>query len=105
MHVSDGRIQQGGTEIGCTKQGAVIRTLEGLPTGRAYAKTLCWRDCRVWIVEITQKTWTDCCIRWSSRTGEFPAGDPELHHVAGTLYAEGQNLVKCFGILRVLIED
>jgi golgi to ER traffic protein 4 len=25
---------------------------------------------------------------WSSKLGEFPAGDPELHHVAGSLYAE-----------------
>jgi len=28
--------------------------------------------------------------RWSSKYGEFPAGDPELHHVAGTLYADGE---------------
>lgn len=27
-------------------------------------------------------------FRWSSKFGEFPAGDPELHHVAGSLYAE-----------------
>lgn len=26
---------------------------------------------------------------WSSKFGEYPAGDPELHHVAGSLYAEG----------------
>ena len=26
--------------------------------------------------------------RWSSKFGEFPTGDPELHHVIGTLYAE-----------------
>ena len=25
---------------------------------------------------------------WSGKFGEYPAGDPELHHVAGTLYAE-----------------
>ena len=25
---------------------------------------------------------------WSSTYGEFPAGDPELHHVAGSLYAD-----------------
>lgn len=25
---------------------------------------------------------------WSSKFGEYPAGDPELHHVAGSLYAE-----------------
>ncbi len=28
--------------------------------------------------------------RWSSKYGEFPAGDPEIHHVVGTLYAEGR---------------
>lgn len=26
--------------------------------------------------------------RWSSKFGEYPAGDAELHHVAGSLYAE-----------------
>lgn len=25
---------------------------------------------------------------WSARYGEYPAGDPELHHVAGSLFAE-----------------
>lgn len=25
---------------------------------------------------------------WSAKYGEYPAGDPELHHVAGSLYAE-----------------
>lgn len=27
-------------------------------------------------------------LRWSCKFGEYPAGDPELHHVAGSLYAE-----------------
>jgi hypothetical protein len=26
--------------------------------------------------------------RWSSKFGEYPAGEPDLHHVAGSLYAE-----------------
>lgn len=26
--------------------------------------------------------------RWSSKFGEFPAGDPELHHVVGSIFAE-----------------
>lgn len=26
--------------------------------------------------------------RWSSKYGEYPAGDPELHHVIGSLFAE-----------------
>lgn len=25
---------------------------------------------------------------WSAKFGEYPAGDPELHHVAGSLYAD-----------------
>jgi len=33
----------------------------------------------------------DC--RWSAKAGEFPAGDPELHHVAGSLYAEGRCII------------
>lgn len=31
------------------------------------------------------------CCRWSAKFGEYPAGDPELHHVAGSLYAEEHN--------------
>ncbi|KIW09569.1 uncharacterized protein PV09_00442 [Verruconis gallopava] len=27
-------------------------------------------------------------IGWSARCGEYPAGDPELHHVIGSIYAE-----------------
>jgi hypothetical protein len=27
-------------------------------------------------------------IRWSAKFGDYPAGEPELHHVAGSLYAE-----------------
>jgi hypothetical protein len=26
--------------------------------------------------------------RWSAKYGDYPAGEPELHHVAGSLYAE-----------------
>lgn len=26
--------------------------------------------------------------RWSCKFGKYPAGDPELHHVAGSIYAE-----------------
>ncbi|OCK97967.1 DUF410-domain-containing protein [Cenococcum geophilum 1.58] len=38
--------------------------------------------------EPTKKRFVSEMIGWSSKFGEFPAGDPELHHVAGTLYAE-----------------
>ncbi|KAI9766817.1 MAG: protease B nonderepressible form [Geoglossum simile] len=38
--------------------------------------------------EPSRKRFIGECIIWSSKFGEYPAGDPELHHVAGTLYAE-----------------
>ena len=40
--------------------------------------------------EPTRKKFIGEMIAWtSSKFGEYPAGDPEIHHVAGTLYAEG----------------
>ncbi|KAI1377419.1 DUF410-domain-containing protein [Hypoxylon crocopeplum] len=38
--------------------------------------------------EPTRKKYIGEMISWSSKFGEYPAGDPELHHVAGSLYAE-----------------
>lgn len=38
--------------------------------------------------EPTRKKFVDKSVGWSSKFGEYPAGDPELHHVAGSLYAE-----------------
>ncbi|KAJ9665010.1 hypothetical protein H2201_004874 [Coniosporium apollinis] len=38
--------------------------------------------------EPTKKRFVTDMIAWSSKFGEYPAGDPELHHVAGTLYAD-----------------
>ncbi|KAI0167199.1 hypothetical protein BJ166DRAFT_609935 [Pestalotiopsis sp. NC0098] len=38
--------------------------------------------------EPTRKKFIGEIIGWSSKYGEFPAGDPELHHVAGSIYAE-----------------
>lgn len=38
--------------------------------------------------EPTKKKFVSETIGWSSKFGEYPAGDPELHHVAGSLYAE-----------------
>lgn len=31
--------------------------------------------------------------RWSAKHGEFPAGDPEIHHIAGTLFAQGSEII------------
>ncbi|KAG8158790.1 hypothetical protein KVR01_011233 [Diaporthe batatas] len=37
--------------------------------------------------EPTRKKFVGEMIAWSSKFGEYPAGDPELHHVAGSLFA------------------
>lgn len=38
--------------------------------------------------EPAKKKFVAGIIEWSSKFGDFPAGDPELHHVIGTLFAE-----------------
>ncbi|KKY13356.1 hypothetical protein UCDDS831_g09077 [Diplodia seriata] len=38
--------------------------------------------------EPTKKRFIGEMIGWSAKFGEYPAGDPELHHVAGTILAE-----------------
>jgi len=38
--------------------------------------------------EPAKKRFVGGIVEWSSQNGEFPAGDPELHHVIGSLYAE-----------------
>ncbi|KAK0719611.1 hypothetical protein B0H67DRAFT_157849 [Lasiosphaeris hirsuta] len=38
--------------------------------------------------EPTRRKFIKEMIDWSKRYGEYPAGDPELHHVVGSLYAE-----------------
>ncbi|PSN71030.1 DUF410-domain-containing protein [Corynespora cassiicola Philippines] len=42
--------------------------------------------------EPTRKKFVNEMVAWSSKYGEYPAGDPEIHHVAGSLYAEGEYL-------------
>ena len=39
--------------------------------------------------EPTKKRYVTEMIAWSAKAGDYPNGDPELHHVAGTLFAEG----------------
>ena len=39
--------------------------------------------------EPTRKKFVGESVAWSAEMGEFEYGDPELHHVAGTVYAEG----------------
>ena len=38
--------------------------------------------------EPAKKKFVGGIVEWSSKYGEFPAGDPELHHVIGVLFAE-----------------
>ncbi|KAK3378544.1 hypothetical protein B0H63DRAFT_397898 [Podospora didyma] len=38
--------------------------------------------------EPTRKKYIKVMIEWSKKFGDYPAGDPELHHVVGSLYAE-----------------
>ncbi|KAI1328816.1 DUF410-domain-containing protein [Xylariaceae sp. FL0255] len=38
--------------------------------------------------EPTRKKFIGEIIAWSSKFGDYPAGDPEFHHVAGSLYAD-----------------
>ncbi|KAI2620796.1 hypothetical protein GGS21DRAFT_536521 [Xylaria nigripes] len=38
--------------------------------------------------EPTRRKYIGEIIAWSSRFGDYPAGDPDFHHVAGSLYAE-----------------
>ncbi|KAI0019664.1 hypothetical protein F4780DRAFT_437692 [Xylariomycetidae sp. FL0641] len=38
--------------------------------------------------EPTRKKFIGEMMAWSAKYGDYPAGDPELHHVAGSLYAE-----------------
>lgn len=39
--------------------------------------------------EPTKKRFISEMIAWSGKVGEYPNGDPELHHVAGTVFADG----------------
>lgn len=39
--------------------------------------------------EPTKKKFVAEMIAWSAKHGDYPAGDPEIHHVAGSAYAEG----------------
>ena len=40
--------------------------------------------------EVTRKKYVAEMIGWSARVGDVPVGDPELHHVAGKVYADGK---------------
>ena len=50
--------------------------------------------------EPTKKRFVNEMIAWSAKAGDYPNGDPELHHVAGTLFAEGMSILSRFVYLR-----
>jgi len=39
--------------------------------------------------EPTRKKFVSDIIQWSHTCGEYPAGDPELHHAIGCMFAQG----------------
>lgn len=48
--------------------------------------------------EPTRKRYIQEIIGWSGRYGPLERGDPELHHAAGSVYAEGRYFVLDPGI-------
>ena len=53
--------------------------------------------------EPTRKRFVSEMIAWSGKAGEYPNGDPELHHVAGTICAEGERIIASFYHLLCLL--
>ncbi|KAL8791455.1 MAG: hypothetical protein Q9213_000071 [Squamulea squamosa] len=60
-----------GKEVGVGEKSKLLTILRAFPRG-----------------EPTKKRFVTEMINWSSKVGEYPLGDPELHHVAGSIFAE-----------------
>lgn len=60
------------TKPDASSRGKLITLLRAFPAG-----------------EPTKKKFVAEMLGWSAREGEYPAGDPEIHHVAGSAFAEG----------------
>jgi golgi to ER traffic protein 4 len=45
--------------------------------------------------EPTKRKFVNEAVAWSAKLGEFPAGDGDVHHVAGSLYADGRCPLNC----------
>ena len=52
--------------------------------------------------EPTKKRFVGDMVAWSARFGDYENGDPELNHVAGTLYAESGSRLK-YNYLEILM--
>lgn len=63
-----------GTRVDAASKGRVLGLLRAFPRG-----------------EPTRKRFVGEVVAWSAKMGEYPAGDPELHHVCGGLLAEGMS--------------
>jgi hypothetical protein len=42
--------------------------------------------------EVSRKRFINEIINWSARFGTLERGDPDLHHAAGSVYAEGVSI-------------
>ncbi|KAL8756851.1 MAG: hypothetical protein Q9199_002662 [Rusavskia elegans] len=62
---------KGGKEVGVEEKSKLLTILRAFPRR-----------------EPTKKRFVTEMINWSGRVGEHPLGDPELHHVAGSIFAE-----------------
>lgn len=52
--------------------------------------------------EPTKKKFVDDVVAWSSTASEHPQGDPQLHHVAGSIFAQGRLFSpRCFRSLLI----
>ena len=63
---------KGGADLGYDMTGKLLTILRAFPAR-----------------EPTKKRFVTEMINWSSKVGEYPLGDPELHHVAGSIFTEG----------------
>lgn len=50
--------------------------------------------------EPTKKKFVAEMVAWSAKYGDYPAGDPEIHHVTGSAYADGTSLLHERVVLR-----
>ncbi|KAL8682178.1 MAG: hypothetical protein Q9224_006798, partial [Gallowayella concinna] len=62
---------KGGKECGVGEKSKLLTILRSFPRS-----------------EPTKKRFVTEMINWSSKVGDYPFGDPELHHVAGSIFAE-----------------
>lgn len=92
MRLPDGGLRQGRDQARHGQQGATARSVASLPAQRAGQEEVCRRHRRVGGPAGVTPGDTQLELiphrRWSSKHGEYPAGDPELHHVIGALYAD-----------------